>query len=316
MLRARTPYGRWPHILIIATFVALTLASCGRVRERAEARRSARGQSNPASVAAPANSIRVDGADRTYEFFAPAEAADGPRALMVLLHGGLGSAGAIQNTTAMDQLAKRAGFYLAIPNGTSISRRQADRHTWNAGTCCGPAQKKNVDDVAFISALVRDIAARHPIDMNRVYATGFSNGGMLAYRLACELPEVFAAVMPVSGAALITDCAQGSDVAVFAIHGDADANVAYEGGKGKFVETIYPSVATSIERVTRDRTCGKPTEKKDGKDRVTTYSCSGGSMVKLRTITGGGHQWPDGSSSFEGFSASEAIWAFAQENHK
>src|SRR5215831_5938057 len=102
----------------------------------------------------------------------------------------------------MDVLADREGFLAVYPYGTGVMK--AKLLTWNAGPCCGYAQKNKIDDVAFVAALLDDLAARVDYDRARVYATGHSNGAMMAYRLAQDLSDRIAAIAPVGGA-LVTD---------------------------------------------------------------------------------------------------------------
>ena len=86
--------------------------------------------------------------------------------------------------TGFTPKASAEGFIVVYPDGTS---RRAPLLTWNAGHCCGYAMEQRVDDVAFISALIEDLAARFPIDRKRIYVTGMSNGAMMAHRLGSEL---------------------------------------------------------------------------------------------------------------------------------
>ncbi len=90
-------------------------------------------------------------------------------------------------------MAAAQGIAVAYPDGIGGS--------WNAGGCCGQAEADDLDDVGFILALVDELVASYSIDPDRVYLTGFSNGGLLAYRLACE-SDRFAAIAPV-GATLV-----------------------------------------------------------------------------------------------------------------
>ena len=73
------------------------------------------------------------------------------------------------------------------------------RYTWNADNCCGYAHRQNVDDVGFISALIEELVADYQVDPSRVSVTGFSNGAMMTFRLACELSGKIAAAAPYAG---------------------------------------------------------------------------------------------------------------------
>src|SRR3972149_6035846 len=75
----------------------------------------------------------------------------------------------------------------------------------NGGHCCGEAAKNNVDDVGFVRALIDELATLINIDPGRVYATGFSNGAIMVYRLACELSDRIAAIGPVAATQILDD---------------------------------------------------------------------------------------------------------------
>jgi len=93
----------------------------------------------------------------------------------------------------MDATADREGFVAVYPNGTGRGTRAL---TWNAGGCCAYAERNNIDDVGFTKALLDDLTSRVHIDRTRVYATGISNGGMMAFRLAVEASDRIAAIAP------------------------------------------------------------------------------------------------------------------------
>ena len=184
--------------------------------------------------------VEVDGSERTYRLYVPADAPERGLPLMIVLHGGLGNAESMEQSTGMDRVADTGHFLVAYPNGTEGAGRMKNRRTWNAGTCCGIARRKRVDDVAFIARMIDQIAIRHSIDPDRVVAVGLSNGAMMAYRLACELPDRFAAVVAVAGTLAMSGCPgdgkAGGDganaVGGYHIHGDSDQDVHFEGGRG------------------------------------------------------------------------------------
>src|SRR5713226_8810660 len=105
-----------------------------------------------------------------------------PRPVIINFHGGGSNAESQQRYTHMDGVADREHFIVVYPNGTGRGKFLV----WNAGTCCGAAPAKRIDDVGFIRAMIVDLAKRVPVDRSRVYATGLSNGSMMSYRLAAE----------------------------------------------------------------------------------------------------------------------------------
>jgi len=127
------------------------------------------------------------GRERSYRLYRPVSVESGkPAPLVLVLHGGFGSAGQAEQAYGWDELADRHRFVVAYPDGVGRS--------WNAGWCCGPAHLHDVDDVGFVGELVADISAGESVDPRRVFAAGVSNGAMLAYRIACESPGLLAAI--------------------------------------------------------------------------------------------------------------------------
>ena len=166
--------------------------------------------------------IDVGGVSRTFHLYRPAGLSDGAP-LVVMLHGGFGTGAQAERSYHWDSEADGGHFLVAYPDGLM--------RAWNAGTCCGEPQRTNTDDVAFITAMVGAIEQEMPIDRARIYATGMSNGAMMALRLGCQT-DTFAAIAPVAGT-LLTDCSEARPTSVLQIHGTADDRVPYNGGPGK-----------------------------------------------------------------------------------
>jgi polyhydroxybutyrate depolymerase len=164
----------------------------------------------------------------------------GSRALVVVLHGGLGSAERVEGNGAeralsMDQTAGKYGFVVAYLNGTPASPRFSDRYAWNAGGgCCGEPYHNNIDDVGYISDAVHALLGQYGIDPHRVYGMGHSNGAMMTQRLMCET-NLYASAVVVSGPLMTKtsgSCSTGRGKAILAIHGAQDDNVPINGGQG------------------------------------------------------------------------------------
>jgi Esterase PHB depolymerase len=133
-----------------------------------------------------------------------------------------------QKSYGWDAEADRGHFVVAYPDGL-------DR-AWNTGGCCGTPGRANADDIGFITAMVSAIERELPVDANRVYATGISNGGIMAYTLACHT-TIFAAIGPDSATEL-GGCPAPAPLSVIHIHGTADKNIPYQGGEGDGVAHI------------------------------------------------------------------------------
>jgi polyhydroxybutyrate depolymerase len=144
--------------------------------------------------------------------------------LIIVLHGSSGNADDIHATTNMDSVREANRTIVAYPNGVGGGGGLYPTD-WNACGCCGASGRKNIDDVGFIKAVLTEISAKMPIDPHRVYVAGFSDGGRMAYRLACEMSTQIAAIGVVSGSLKSDDCAPAKSVAVLAIHGTDDPTV-------------------------------------------------------------------------------------------
>jgi polyhydroxybutyrate depolymerase len=245
-------------------------------------------------VGASIHTISVDGKDRVYRLHKPA-GLPASASLVVVLHGGFGSAEQAERSYGWDQLADSAKFVAVYPDGM--------RRAWNVngGGCCGKPAREHIDDVAFISAVVADVAKHIGTDPARVYATGMSNGGIMSYTLACDT-TLFAAIGPVAGTQL-DQCTSPHPVSVMAVHGTADPNIPYGGGRGRGLAHIDGPAVPELNALWRKvDQCGPATETTDGQVTTSTAECADGRGVALVTVADGGHQWP-------GF-ATAKLWAF------
>lgn len=252
-----------------------------------------------------------------------------PAPLVIVLHGGGGTGEGMVKLTGFNTIADREGFVVVYPNGI-------DRH-WNDGRGVEwyRAHTQDVDDVGFISALIDELSQKLNIDANRVYATGISNGGMMSYRLGCELSDRTAAIASVAASLAVNKVKEWSPsrpMPVLIIAGTADPLVPWDGGDVRFGERTFGTVVSVpdtvkfwVEKngcVTRLAARRLPdSDPADGTAvRREAYSgCRGGAEVVLYAVEGGGHTWPGGlqylpekmiGKTSREFNASEVIWQF------
>jgi polyhydroxybutyrate depolymerase len=238
--------------------------------------------------------LNIGGRDRNYRLHKPAGLPESA-ALVVVLHGGFGTADYAERNYGWDQLADSKKFVVAYPDGVV--------RAWNVNGagCCGKPAREGIDDVAFISAAVADIAKNLSINPSHVYATGMSNGGMMSYTLACDT-ALFAAIGPVSGIQL-DPCRSPHPTSVMAFHGTADPLIPYGGGPGRGFAHINGPPVPEVNAFWRNvDQCGAPVDNTSGSVTTSTATCADNRSVVLVTIDRGGHHWPD--------FATQELWQF------
>ncbi|MGD8859463.1 MAG: PHB depolymerase family esterase [Myxococcales bacterium] len=269
---------------------------------------------------------------RTYQLHVPEGYDDTPRPLVINMHGFLNDGSQQSRISGMNALADEEGFIAVYPDGLGTLR------AFNAGDCCAWDNPEQ-DDVAFIDQVIERVSQQVCVDRSRIYATGFSNGGFMAYRLACERSETFAAVASVSGVLGIPreDCDQARPVPLLHIHGTADLIVPYQGGSPTGIGLIYQGTETPVFRSVEESFdtylgvvgCDQtpfPGEQIGAVSCDIHRACTGGVELELCTIEGGGHTWPGGdpqvlSEAFgvlafalgvtnQDMDASRRIWSF------
>jgi polyhydroxybutyrate depolymerase len=253
-------------------------------------------------------SLEHEGINRKYNVHLPADY-NKNRAMPVViyLHGGGGSLRAAYQDR-VDQAADKFGFILVIPNGTGpIPDRLL---TWNGGKwgsdeCCGYASDHNIDDLGFMAKMIEEVEAKFNVDQKKIYATGISNGGLMSYRLACELSDKIAAIAPVAPPATPAECSPSRPVSVMHIHGTADPCAPVNGGTtGKCIGIrtfMAQSASTMIGFWQQRNKCSTILETVYQKGKAVCKkpaACQDGSDVELCTVEGMGHTWPSGWQYF------------------
>jgi len=274
-------------------------------------------------------SVRVEGHDRRYLVHVPPRVSQGgPLPVVVALHGGGANARSMVEFSGLNEKADRAGFIVAYPEGTGRLERML---TFNAGNCCGQAAAHDVDDVAFVRRLLDDLEEITAVDRRRIFATGMSNGAMMAYRLASEMSDRIAAIAPVGGPMGTRECHPGRAVSVIHFHGDADEFAPFAGGRGRGPSgTDFFSVEHSIrawvdangcEKTPRTTRLPDPAEDGTTVKHVRHGSGRDGAEVVLVVIEGGGHTWPGREPrmralgvSTRDISANDMMWEFFERH--
>jgi polyhydroxybutyrate depolymerase len=230
-----------------------------------------------------------------------------PAPLLLLLHPYGQPAAEFPGWIGLQDLALSRGFLLAAPEGLTDKN---GRPFWNATDACCDFYGRGVDDVAYLAAVIKDARARYAVDPARIYALGYSNGGFMAQRLACELPEVAAAVSLVGAdRKAATPCPRKTPAAVLAVAGDKDEIVPYGGGPlgGRFPKrgeapSAREGAAAWAARngckgaLTPDAPRDLASDLPGAETEIEAYAgCPRGGAVELWTVRGAGHVFAFGA---------------------
>jgi polyhydroxybutyrate depolymerase len=225
-----------------------------------------------------------DGMERSYRVYRP-ERVQGRAPLVVVLHAMTANTVTIEGAYGWDKQADAGEFVVAYPEGVGWS--------WNAHGCCGEPADKNLDDVGFISTMIDQIP---DIDRSRMFATGLSSGGMMAYALACNT-DLFVAIGPV-GATQLDSCPDPRPTSVMHVHGLADETVPFGGAPQSARPDLLHADAPPVNQVNefwrRVDACAPPTVTEAGSRTTSIAVCPKNREVALITIDDIGHEWPPG----------------------
>ena len=280
---------------------------------------------------------------RRYAVYAPNfTGASTPRAALLSIHGGGGTAMIQAQTSQLVKYAQEQQFYVVFLEGTGLIQ------TFNGGACCGSAQTQNVDDVAYVRAVLDDLIANFTVNAARVYSTGFSNGGIMSHRLACQLADRIAGIAAVGGASgqfngagtQYFACDPARPIPVLQIHSANDRNYPFAGGVGNdgiSQVNFYSIDATIADWRTRNNVTSTATvENVTPTTRCSRYATPANVALPSAPVVlcrvdppdvydpateivfGGGHSWPGGARSpgagadvpVTDFNANAYLWSF------
>ena len=247
------------------------------------------------------------------------------RPLVLLLHGSGGTGEWALRETRWDEFADREGVIVVAPTATrpdpkSPIRFYTNPPVWNDASARPPADRVTTDDVGFIRALFDDLPSRVPIDANRIFVTGFSNGASMTFRVGAELSDRVSAIAPVAGHYWPTAATPARPVPTLFLIGDLDPLVPLAGGRvdtpwGQGIEK--PAVRETLRHWSER--LGGPAEPAMVRDEDGVRVERWGESLEAWTIAGLGHHWPGGRGELnpriagppsDRVSATEVIWRF------
>jgi polyhydroxybutyrate depolymerase len=249
-------------------------------------------------------SIFHNGKNREYILYIP-DSYDGVSTIPLVLnfHGFGESAIDFMNNADMRTVSESNTFILVYPQGSCLN---GSSH-WNACPIGGD-NKSDADDFGFVESIISEVSSQYNLDLERVYAAGYSNGGMMAYGLANYKSDLIAAVASVSGVMLDCIGSTSHPMPVVHLHGTSDNVIPYNGGNG------WNSVQKTLDHwINLNNTTSTPTVSIDDSEGINiehyVYDEGNNSVsVEHYKYIGGNHVWF--SSTFRGFKTSELIWNF------
>lgn len=254
---------------------------------------------------------KVGDKTRTYRIYAPTDFTQRTHyPLVFVFHGGGGNGKHMEEVTRFSDLAETEKFIVIYPDGekqeTGWLRNNDLGRTWNATHCCGFAHQNESDDIALVKQIITEVTEKFNIDDTKIFATGFSNGGMFVYKLATEMEPTFAKIAVVGGSIggqeTILDTKKTirrpvQPISTLIMHGMQDKNVKYWGGESEGVEKgridISVSDATQFWRLANG--CNTDPVVQNFSKTITKveYSrCVGNTSLLVYSLVEQGHAWP------------------------
>lgn len=283
-------------------------------------------------------SVMHDSLKRMYHVHVPPQyTPEKKMPMLIAFHGGGGDMEYMSREEYYGLVSKsdKEGFVVVFPNGYS-NFQSGKLATWNAGNCCGDARDLNIDDVGFVKVMIDNIKKQIAIDSERIFATGMSNGGLMAHRLACDMADTFRAISSVAGTDNTRSCYPSRPVSILVIHALNDDHVLFNGGAGEesFQKnnlkkvTDFTSVPETISRWVKRNRCNANPHRVldvDGAYCDLYAPCAGNTTVKLCVTKKGGHSWAGGEKpgglkqlskepTSKAISANDMMWNFFMYN--
>ena len=215
-----------------------------------------------------------------------------PAPLLILLHSASTSGAHLESYMKIAPVAKTNGLIYIAPNGTTNIE---GKRFWGASKSCCNKYSQEVDDVAYINSLIDEISAKTPVDPQRIYLIGHSNGAFMSYTFACKTQRV-AAIVAIAGAMdQSPECTPATPFSLLNIHGTADKTIKVAGGVMN--NNSYTSASTTVKTVASVNKCSNSTSaKKDfeptikgAETTIFNYACDTHTHLQFWKIKDGSH---------------------------
>ncbi len=247
------------------------------------------------TTAAPAATT----ANRPYSVHVPPSySPDVAAPLLLILHGYRANSLIESFYLNLTPATDAAGMLTVAPDGTKNAR---GKQFWNATDACCNGPGAQVDDSAYLAAIIKEVEATYNVDRKRIFLVGHSNGGFMAYRMACDHADTIAALVSLAGATYADPrkCSPSVPVATLEIHGTADDTIPYRGGK--ILGHRYPGAVATTKMWAKYDGCRLVPDDPEPAPHdivanmppaaVTAYSagCAANGHAELWTQKGGAH---------------------------
>jgi len=253
-------------------------------------------------------SVTVNDQNRIFTLYIPDryDKSDGAP-LLFAFHGTPGNGPGMQASTRLDEIADKEGWLVSYPDGLNGE--------WSAGCLCSGVERAGINDVEFVRKMISRIQSEYKVDRERIYSVGFSAGGIMNYRISCDLNETFAATASVASSmtwAQAETCSPSGPTPVFAMIGTEDASFPWQGtgttaGQRMPIDSTF-SFWGRMNDCDVEASVDYSPAKDDGHAvrREQLLGCAGQSEVVRYVIEGGKHAWPT--------TANDALLAFFERH--
>ena len=242
--------------------------------------------------------------------------------VVIILHGGMGSAEQMRVSSGFDPVARKNGFMAVYAEGTEFGTVEG-RHAWNTGHLLR-RQVRDADDIAYLDRLIDALIAEHGADPTRIFMTGGSNGGMMTFVYAVQRSERLAAIAPVVASMFSFDAMPKAPLPILMINGAKDDEVPLSGGMSgnplvrAAQATPFKPVRDVVDFwVKANKSKPEPVTAVAGSVTTKTYAAGdGGAVTEFVLDSDGGHGWPgtrarrEGNTPIMAFRGAERVWSF------
>jgi polyhydroxybutyrate depolymerase len=248
----------------------------------------------------PENSIISESKKRFYNLRLPKDyKRESYYPIIYVLHGAEGNGEIMEILSGFTHYGEINNYIIVYPYGTGKSEWKS--LFWNADGCCGISVENKTNDVQYFKDLHSKLLKKYNIDENLVFIAGYSNGAMMALKIACQVPNTFKGVASVSGTMFdLESCNTDNPISILLINGREDKIVRYDGNLGSGPYLIYPknSISKIFDFFENKNNCEVDKLENSENIEIQISKCKSKIILKKVILTKDGHIWPGSHISF------------------